>query len=230
MYKKELDPARFKLKLIKETEPKILKSGNKRRYALFECPECKKQFITSVASAYRSSTCKSCAVRRNNTKHGLSYNRLYHIWCGIIQRCCNKEHWQYPSYGGKGITICDEWLNSPQKFIDYVSKLDNYNTPRYSLDRIENTEGYKPGNVRWADSITQSHNSKKGFWGESKYVGVVLQRSNDKWKAILRYKNKAYHLGVYEDEKEAAITYDNKIDELQLTKLKNKDVYPNDFI
>ena len=50
MYKKELDPARFKLKLIKETEPKILKSGNKRRYALFECPECKKRLIFVLRS------------------------------------------------------------------------------------------------------------------------------------------------------------------------------------
>lgn len=224
-----LDATKFNLKLILDLGYEI-KSNRKVRIALFECPICNKQFKTSIRSAYKSKKCKSCAIKENNTKHGLSYERKYHIWYEIIQRCYNKNHAFYHCYGLKNISIFDLWKDNPKLFIEYINSLENVDKKGYSLDRINNNGNYEPGNLRWTDSLTQSHNSKHGFFGKSKYVGVVLQQYNSKWKAILRYKGKAYHLGIYEDEIQAAIAYDNKIDELQLTKLRNKDVYPDDFV
>ena len=230
MSTKPLNPAKFTLKFIKEVDFKILKGGNKKRYALFECPKCGKQFETSVISAYRSSKCRSCATKENNTKHGLSHNKLYHVWCGILQRCYNVNYWQYCNYGARGISIYEEWKDNPNLFISYVSNLPNAGTPRFSLDRINNNGNYEPNNLRWASPLTQAHNSRKGFYGKSKYVGVTIQEYNKKWKSTLHYMYKKYVLGVFNTEKEAAIAYDNKVEELNLTnKIKNKDKYPDDF-
>ena len=225
-----LDSSKFTIILIKDLGYRITDSGRKIRIAQFQCPKCGKQFVVSIASAYHSQKCKSCAVRENNTKHGLSYERKYFIWYEIIQRCYNTKHAQYKYYGAKGIAIAPEWKNNPRAFIDYINNLENVDITGFSLDRINTKGNYEPNNLRWADSFTQSENSIHGFNGKSKYVGLVLQR-NGKWKVVLRSRGKTYHLGAYFNEKEAAQVYDKKVEELGLVyKSKNKDVYPDDFI
>lgn len=71
-----------------------------------------------------------------------------------IQRCYNPSYRGYRYYGGRGITVCDEWRNDQAAFVEYMG-------PRpkgYSLDRIDNDKGYEPGNVRWASKTTQATN------------------------------------------------------------------------
>ena len=99
---------------------------------------------------------------------------------GMKNRCYNINCPEYKNYGGRGITICDEWRNSFVAFYDYVSKLEHFNEPGRSLDRIDNNKGYCPGNVRWATAKEQANNKRQRKKGDKN--GKQNKRSTDKGK------------------------------------------------
>ena len=81
---------------------------------------------------------------------------LYSTWKGMKGRCNIVNHVDYPNYGGRGITVCDRWLND---FWSFVSDMGD--KPRdYTLDRKDNDGNYTPSNCRWADSHTQAMNKR----------------------------------------------------------------------
>ena len=91
-----------------------------------------------------------------NYKHGDINTRLYNIWHGIKQRCLYPKFIGYKNYGGRGITICNEWL----EFIPFRDwALDNGYTENLVIDRIENGKGYYPENCRWI-TIKESNRNK----------------------------------------------------------------------
>ena len=94
-------------------------------------------------------------------KHGMSNTNVYHIWNGMKSRCEKPYHNRHNLYASKGITVCDRWKSSFENFYEDVSKLEHFGEKGYSLDRINNNEGYKPGNVRWADHYTQLNNTSR---------------------------------------------------------------------
>ena len=79
--------------------------------------------------------------------HGLSRARLYYVWKNIKNRCCRTCHATYKWYGGRGITICDEWKNDPVAFIAWC-KSHGYKDG-LQIDRIDNDKGYSPDNCRF---------------------------------------------------------------------------------
>lgn len=99
----------------------------------------------------------SCGCSRG-IEHGLSKTKEYHEWCKIKSRCRRENDKRYKNYGARGIDVCDSWYDSFQSFYDDVSTLPHFREPGYSIDRIDNDGDYEPGNVRWADSITQQNN------------------------------------------------------------------------
>lgn len=79
---------------------------------------------------------------------------------GMIERCNNANHRKYSNYGGRGITVCQAWLDSPQAFVDWA--LANGFSPELQIDRIDNNKGYSPDNCRWVtarDNIRNRSNS-----------------------------------------------------------------------
>lgn len=92
---------------------------------------------------------------------GNKRNSMYNRWIGIRNRCTKPKNDHYKNYGGRGITICKEWENDFMAFYNYVTQLDHYGEPERSLDRIDNDDGYKPGNVRWATAKEQANNTRK---------------------------------------------------------------------
>ena len=164
----------------------------------------------------------------SNNKHGLSSHKGYAVWRLIKSRCYDKKCKAYPRYGGRGITLAEEWLDDVAAFIKYVESLPNAFQKGYSLDRINNNEGYYKNNLRWATRKTQAENSEYGFTGKSKYRGVIQQ--GKKWQATLLSNGKSYYLGLHNTDKEAAIAYDNKCIELGLKdKILNRQKYKDDF-
>lgn len=94
------------------------------------------------------------------TTHHQSRDKFYYLWQGMKQRCSNNNHKNYKDYGGRGITVCDEWKNSFEAFRDYVSQLPHFGESGYTLDRINNDGNYEPGNVKWSTQIEQCNNRR----------------------------------------------------------------------
>lgn len=91
--------------------------------------------------------------------------RLYRIWIDIKRRCNNKQHKDYPNYGGRGISVCDAWLLSFEEFKNW--SLCNGYSNGLSIDRIDVNGNYEPNNCRCADLYTQANNKRN-----NKYVEI----------------------------------------------------------
>lgn len=109
-------------------------------------------------------------------KFTLTPERL--AWRGMKNRCYKTENVAYKNYGGRGITVCDEWLNDFKAFHEYIGDRPS---KKYSVDRIDNECGYEPGNVRWATKYEQSANRRNN----NETVGVCYRGVRRAWRARL---------------------------------------------
>lgn len=91
--------------------------------------------------------------KRNNSKHGLSGNPLYFVWHNMLNRCYSEKHESYKDYGGRGITVCDEWKNDISEFVKWAT--DSGWKKELEVDRKDNDKGYSPDNCRL---VTPSEN------------------------------------------------------------------------
>ena len=120
--------------------------------------ELRADTLTRSHKPTRSCGCIAREVTsQRSLKHGLDGEPLYHNWVAMRFRCYNPKSEKYHRYGGRGIKICDEWLD-PTNFVTWI--LENLGRPPegHTLDRINNDGNYEPSNVRWADAYQQTHN------------------------------------------------------------------------
>ena len=137
---------------------------NKYHQTLWIC-RCDCGNITKPIPATRlingqTKSCGCALVRRTNLSHGCTGTRIHRIWKNMKYRCNSPSCKDFNHYGGRGITVCEEWKNNFQAFYDYVSKLPHFNEKGYSLDRINNDGNYEPNNVRWATRAEQNNNRR----------------------------------------------------------------------
>jgi hypothetical protein len=117
----------------------------------------------------RSCGCWNSEVSSAKATHGKSRTLEYAAWGKAKERCTkpSSKGWKY--YGARGIKMHPEWIESFEKFIDYLGPKPG---PHYTVDRIDNNGNYEPGNVRWATMETQSNNKRNNV---TFYIG------NKKW-------------------------------------------------
>lgn len=159
------------------------------RKVLCKC-ECGTEKIISLKDVLNGHT-QSCGCYRKKvsaekmTTHGMSDTRLYKVWRLMIQRCYDKNCSVYSRYGGRGITICDEWLNDFIAFYDWAYSHGYDEKADYmgcTLDRIDVNGNYYPENCRWANAITQcnnrTNNRKITFNGEIHTIAEWARKYN----------------------------------------------------
>jgi len=93
-----------------------------------------------------------------NPTHGLSSGPEYRAWQQAKQRCFNPKHHLWGSYGGRGITMCPEWVESFELFYEEVGERPS---KKHSLGRIDNDGDYEPGNVEWQTASEQNRNRRR---------------------------------------------------------------------
>ena len=191
----------------------------KRSYNLYKCGFCGNEFKAQVRYI-NSGAIISCGcynkqlVKDRNTKHGLVNTGLYGIWRNIKNRTLNPKHKQYNDYGGRGITICDEWKNDFMSF--YAWAMTNGYSDELSIDRIDNDGGYSPENCRWTTSIIQNRNKRIPTNNTSGYKGVSYNKRRGKYQVQICVNNKSIYLGSFPTAVEGAIAYNNYIIENNL--------------
>lgn len=119
--------------------------------------------------------------------HCMTHSAEYTAWRNMLERCHNPNNPGYANYGGRGITVCDEWR---QSFSSFYAAIGPKPSSKHSIDRIDNSRGYEPCNVRWATRREQQHNMRSNvfltFKGEALCVYEWSRKTGIPKNTILR--------------------------------------------
>lgn len=162
MKKLDLTGKKFGRLLVKRQGP------HKGKYVTWDCLcDCGNE-KNAVGAKLTFGVIKSCGCLEKESRgksqktHGEGYNETkeYRAWCKAKGRCYNKKDPKYPLYGGRGITMCEEWRNNYAAFLSSMGRAPKGT----SIDRYPNNDGnYEPGNCRWATPKEQSRNQSRNI-------------------------------------------------------------------
>lgn len=203
-----------------------LNSKNKRRYGFYKC-FCGKNFkaqTTHINSGHTIS-CGCYNIKKIQqlniarcTTHGYTKHRLYQTWNGMIQRCYNLNNKAYKNYGGRGIVVCERWLNVR----NFIQDMNDSFQKGLTLDRQNNDGNYEQSNCRWTTKIVQARNTRIIQRNNtSGYKGVSFHKRDNKFQVGIYIESKKIHLGYYDTALEAANAYNYYIDKNKLEHTKN---------
>ena len=123
----------------------------------------------------------------------------HYVWRAMIDRCTKPKHRWYSKYGGRGITVCEEWLD----YSNFLASVGGRPSAEHTLERIDNNKGYNPENVRWATKSEQQKNkSTTSLYISDEFSGTLVECAEhlgiSKELAYYRFK----HWGTFEKGKQ----------------------------
>lgn len=141
----------------------LSKSESPRGKASWLCKcSCGREHVTDKTRLTKgiSRRCRPCSdlssgESRRCAHHSKVRSKEYSAWSNMKNRCLNPSYYLFHRYGGRGISVCDSWLNS---FVSFHDDMGSAPSKGHSLDRIDNEKGYSISNCRWATEVTQSNN------------------------------------------------------------------------
>lgn len=145
----------------------VLYMSRKKLYSHGTCWVCRcdcGRKITCWGTRLRSGKHTHCGCRtfeitsKARTTHGLSRTRVYRTLKRMLQRCTNPNNEGYRRYGGRGIKVCREWSDHPERFVAWA--LANGYQEGLTIDRINNDKSYSPNNCRWVGWVPQARNRR----------------------------------------------------------------------
>lgn len=142
------------------------------------------------------------------TARGTAYKRAvnggaakhvnYRSFTAMKRRCYDKNSNRYQSYGGRGIRVCERWLE-PQGFWNFVADMGDKPSRAHSLNRIDNDGDYSPDNCEWATPLQQAANTRR----VGRNAGVCFNKRAKLWTARIMVNRVNHHLGYFKTEVEA---------------------------
>lgn len=177
--------------IIDTAEPIVDNNGNKITAVLVEC-DCGRVDIVPLDALKRGkrNQCVDCA-RQSKRKDGISKQPWYKAWQGIIQRCTNSKNPRYKDYGGRGIVVCDEWLNS-RNFGKWAE--EHGFQKGLQIDRINNDGNYEPSNCQFVtpqENMRNKRDTVVGIIGNTSYpMRTWCEMYNIDYEVMRSYKRR----------------------------------------
>ena len=176
----------------------LMQAGrNKHKKVLWQCQcSCGNKAVVVSGSLVTGNTI-SCGCKSGSYKHGGTGKSSYNSWRAMIRRCTIPTDKDYPRYGGRGISVCQNWMDYRNFAVDMGEPSGDE-----TLDRINPNGNYEPSNVRWASPTVQARNVSVRKTTKSGHTGVHLR--DGKWYAEITAHKKKYYSSACLTIEEAA--------------------------
>lgn len=176
---KDLTGQKFGKLTVIELSRKVQSGTRERFYWKCQC-ECgnEKEIRTDSLTSGRVQSCgciKKEQDKINLTKfhrHKMSNTHIWHTYYAMLHRCNNQDDKRFKNYGGRGITVCDEWKNSFDNFLKW--SMENGYEEHLQIDRIDNDGNYEPDNCRWVTRKENCRNRRSNIIVEYKGKQMTL--------------------------------------------------------
>lgn len=170
-----------RLIVIEEIERRRTPNGKTERRFICKC-DCGNTVNVPIHTL-RNGTCKSCGCLRKETTsknhkiHGKCKSKLYMVWRSMKDRCFREKSKQFKNYGGRGITVCDEWRNEYQSFEKWA--IASGYREGLTIERIDNDKCYSPENCKWIPRSEQNKNRRTNHYLTYDGITKTLQEWAD---------------------------------------------------
>lgn len=201
-----------RLLVLGYSHSKVYKSGSAHAYWLCHC-DCGSS-LTVKGGSLREGRTSSCGcyqkelIGDSRRTHGDCGSVEYQTYSGMKMRCLSPNNGRYADYGGRGITICERWLESGSRgFENFLEDMGRRRPEGYSIERVDVDGNYTPENCIWIPLADQVNNRRINKNNSSGKTGVVWNKKNSKWVAQISVGKsgsaRSYYLGCFEEFKDA---------------------------